>query len=95
MSWADLRKKFGDKANIFLLEALSTEEYTVTKDHNGKPLYFDEPWDHQTYGDFRSFCSSKGNELLEVRCFNFWKWVIPTLISVAALIVSVIAALLN
>lgn len=94
VSWADLREKFGnDAANILLLESLSKELYTVTKGHDGNWLDFDAPWDHHVYGDFRSFCSPKGNELLELRCFNFWKWIIPMVISIASLIVSVIAAL--
>lgn len=35
VSWDELRNKFGrDLANIFLLESLSAELYTVTKDQN-------------------------------------------------------------
>jgi hypothetical protein len=92
ITWGYLRKKYGeDSANPFLLESMSKEFYTVTKDQNGKWIDFDN-WNKAIYDGFRSFCTSKGNELLEKRLFDFWKWIIPTIISVAALIVSVLAA---
>ena len=94
VSWQQLRRRFGeDCANPFLLETLSRELYTVTRGHCREWLSFDASWDKIVYDDFMSFCTPKGSELLEARSFNFWKWVIPTLISVSALIVSVIAAL--
>ncbi len=74
-----------DDANPILLESMSKELYTVTKDQNSKWI---NEWNITIYDSFRSFCTPKGNEMLEKRLFNFWKWIIPTLISVAALIVS-------
>lgn len=93
-TWGQLYKKFGeDAANPYLLESLSTELYTATKGHDGKWLSFDAHWDKIVYDDFRSYCTPKGNELLEKRLFDFWKWVIPTLISVVALCFSFIGLL--
>ncbi|MDU6307304.1 MAG: hypothetical protein E6579_11640 [Clostridium sp.] len=86
VTWGYLRKKYGeDDANSFLLESLSKELYTVTKDQNGEWI---SEWNTAIYDSFRSFCTAKGNEILEKRLFDFWKWIIPTLISVAALVVS-------
>lgn len=91
-SWDNIQKRFGeDTANIFLLESLSKELYTVTQDRSGKWLDFTNE-NPIIYG-FRSFITPKGNELLEQKYFSFWKWAIPTIISVAALIVSIIALL--
>ena len=39
------------------------------------------------------FCTEKGNEYLEKRSYGFWKWALPTIISVLALIVSVFGAI--
>lgn len=93
-SWVQLMKKFGDGiASPSLLESLSKELYTVTKDRDGGWLSFGPDWDRMIYGEFRSYCTPKGNELLEKRSFDFWKWIIPTLISVVALCVSFIGLL--
>lgn len=43
--------------------------------------------------DAKFFCTEKGNEFLEKRSYGFWKWALPTIISVLALIVSVFAAI--
>ena len=93
--WDTLQKKFGsDAANPYLLEALTDELYTVTRDQNGKWISFDQGWDHAIHGSFRSYCTPKGKALLERRSFDFWKFIIPTVISVVALVVSFIAAVL-
>lgn len=92
VSWEQLRSKYGDKAPVSLLVNLDIAEYTVTKDQNGNWIY-DKDKFRSTHGTFRSFCTSKGNELIETRCFNFWKWIIPTIISIVALVVSFIGTL--
>ena len=94
VTWETIWKKFGEEdANSLLLEVFSEELYTITKGHDEEWLAFDDRWDRHVYGDFRSFCTAKGNELLEKRSFDFWKWVIPTIISVIALVVSFISVL--
>lgn len=90
-SWIELQKKFNSAANIFFLESLSREEYTVTKNQIGEWINFNE-YESSRCANFRSYCTAKGNELLESRKFNFWKWTIPTLVSIIALAVSIISA---
>jgi hypothetical protein len=86
ITWGELRKKYGeDNANPFLLETMSKELYTVTKDQKGEWI---NEWNGTIYDSFRSFCTPKGNEILEKRLFDFWKWIIPTLISIVALVIS-------
>ncbi len=93
VTWSKLQKRFGeDLANAFFLTALTKQSYIVTKDENGK--WLSDKYDFSViHLGFRSYSSPKGNELIEKRCFDFWKWTIPIVISVAALIVSVVSAL--
>lgn len=92
ITWGKLQERFGnDVANIFLLETLSRELYTVTQDSTGAWVDFVKYPTRNLNSNYRSFCSPKGNELLERRSFDFWKWIIPTIISIAALIVSFLA----
>jgi len=89
-SWSNIQKRFGeDVANIFLLEQFNKELYTITQDSSGKWIDFSQQT--SVVSGPRSFITPKGNELLEQKCYSFWKWAIPTIISVAALIVSIIA----
>ena len=91
VTWTKLQKKFGeDDANIFLLEALNKELYVVTKNTEGQWIDFNQ---QQFYMDskFVSFATPKANEMIERKCFDFWKWIIPTLISVVALLISILA----
>jgi hypothetical protein len=92
-TWGELIHRFGDATGPFSLEQMSRELYTVTKNQNGEWVVFDDKWDGRSDYLFCSYITPKGNKLIEKRSFDFWKWVIPTLISVAALIVSIIAVL--
>ena len=74
-----------------MLESLTMEKYIVTQNEKGEWVDFDDLGGHLSE-NFRSYCSPRGNELLEKRVFDFWKWVIPTIISTLALIVSVLSA---
>lgn len=91
VSWRCLTEEF-DHADFLLLECLSKTEYTVTKDQNGQWLHPNGDWTY-TDGAFRSYCSPKGNELIQRRCYDFWKWTVPVFISIAALIVSIVGAI--
>lgn len=91
-SWGKIREKYGDDAVSGFLESLSIELYIVTKNEKGAWVDF-EKWNHVILDSFISYSTSKGNELIEKRCFNFWKWVIPTLISIVALAVSFIGVI--
>jgi len=93
VTWNKLAKKFSDDlANPILLISLSKELYIITKNQNGEWISFDNYKD-VICGDFRSFSTPKANEMIERKCFDFWKWIIPTVISVAALIISVLSAI--
>ena len=92
-TWEEIMKKFNKKKEVVgmsLLELFSSELYTVTKDGDGNWIDFSN-WSHHASYDFRSFCSPRGNEFLEQRIFNFWKWTIPTFISIIALIISALS----
>lgn len=93
--WGAIEKRFGeDTANPYLLANLSEELFTVTKNENGNWVNFD-PWNMVSKHSYVSFCTPKGKKLLQDRSFDFWKWVIPTLISVLALAISAITFLLT
>lgn len=88
VSLGTLQKQFGDTADTFVLICLFQELYIVFKDENGNFLNLNRtPW--PTFKpSFRVFITPRGNAFLEERCYNFWRWIIPTLISIAALIIS-------
>lgn len=93
VTWGDIIDRFGERGiGIFALEALTKEGYIATQDCNGSWLTFDT-LDIFRDSKFRSFTLPRGSELLETRSFNFWKWTIPTIISVVALVVSFIGVL--
>ena len=87
-----LRKRFDDEIitpELFTL--LCREDYTVIKDSDnhfvhisdlGKLIYTDELVIYPT---------PKANRMIEQECFDFWKWIIPMIISVAALVISALA----
>ncbi len=84
-----LRNKFGYDSNSFLLQNFIIEFYVIAQDSQGNWINKDE-CPPIIESDFRFYSTSKANELIETRIFNFWKWVIPTLISIVALVVSII-----
>ena len=91
VSWELLQKIHGsNNANIFLLEALNKEHYIVTKNCEGEWIDFS----HEQFSlnsKFISFSTPNANELIERRGYDFWKWITPTLISIVALIISIIS----
>ena len=90
--WDKLYAYYSKDVSPDLLINLSIAGYTVTQDRQGAYLHIDENWPRNVYDDYRSFCSPKGWELLERRCFNFWKWIIPTFFSFGSLVISILAA---
>lgn len=93
VGWGELQRKYKDAADSALLAEFTRELYTVSTDKDGRYLSFGKDWDHVILPGFRSYITPKGLELIETRCFAFWRWVIPTLVSVAALAVSVLGAI--
>ena len=92
-TWGLTMKRFPKDPSIFLLEALTVELYIVTKNERGDWIRFDENFGPHRSNDFVSYSTPKGRELLERMSFDFWKWIVPTLISVAALAISCIGLL--
>lgn len=87
-----LENKFGDTANISFLINLSKEHYVL---FNNGEKWIDADYSAVVSDTMLVFATSKTNEFIEKRCYGFWRWVIPTLISVAALVISVITLLLG
>ena len=88
-----LVNKFGNDISMLLINFVH-EEYVTVEDENGKHITHDKPPYHSSY-QFKYYSTPKGNELVETRVFNFWKWTIPTFISVLSLILSIITFLLS
>ena len=92
ITWSELALLYGDDANFFLLEALSLDLYIVTK--CGDQIVSDFRSENVYNPDcLRAFITPKGRELVERLSFDFWKFVIPLLISFASLIISLQALL--
>ena len=89
----EIEKKYGPHANAFLIQLLMNDEYVVVMRTPYSPLLPEQHEEVLKHPEYKVYCTHKGLALLEQRFFDFWKWVIPTLISIAALIVSVIAAI--
>lgn len=92
ITWSELRLLYGDDANFFLLESLTLELYIVTKCGDQIVSEFN-PGNVYNPDRLRAFITPKGRELVERVSFDFWKFVIPLLISFASLIISLQALL--
>lgn len=93
ITWGELLSKFDDEATHIILILFTREQYIGTRNEKGEWLYFEDdekPWISDD--NFTSFSSPKGNELVERCCFDFWKWIIPTIISIIALAVSALSS---
>lgn len=91
ITWRQLQKRFGDRADDYFLMNLSSAGYTVTQDQNGNWIDYPDSRPLQTDPGFRSFVTDRGRAYLEDRVYSFRRWLIPTLISISALIVSVMS----
>lgn len=92
--WEDIYLRFDFEHETALILSLLTQEgYTYSVDEQGNGLSL--KCGDSTKGTMRSMCTDKGAELIERRMFDFWKWIIPTLISVVALTVSALSLLLR
>lgn len=86
--WSDILKKF-EYANQGMLLIFNSDLYACAYRQNGDPVPFETMKVKEVKG-IRSYCTPKGNQLLEERSFNFWKWTIPTFISLISLLISMI-----
>lgn len=92
-TWGLVMKRFKKDASFELLETLTVELYIVSKNERGDWIVFNGNFGTHRSADFVSYSTPKGRELLERMAFDFWKWIVPTLISVAALAISCIGLL--
>ena len=87
---ADLRTRFGEDQ---ILINLCIADYLVCTHPDGRLTNFknESVWD--TYAEDNFWISPKGRLVLEERFDRLWQWAIPTAISVAALIISILSSI--
>ena len=99
VTWQTILNECKDKeVSIQLLENLTREKYIVTQNECGEWVDFktlEKQLPIHQNSHFKSFATPKGNELIDLRCFNFWKWVIPTVISIISLVISTVSFWIN
>lgn len=85
---SSINRKFGTDGTNMLLINMCMADYLVCTHPDGTHTDFKDgpPWD--SYGDDLFWISPKGRRILEDRFDRLWQWSIPTIISVAALVVS-------
>lgn len=88
-----LLEKFDDDF-LTLLIPLIQEGYILAKNKDGK-YYFYSQEPYFTDIEYTYYTTTKGNELVEKKAFDFWKWIIPTIISIISLVISTITLLLS
>lgn len=84
----DILARFEDDATDMTIINLCLADYLVCTHPDGSMTNYKDgkPW--QSNADDLSWVSPKGKKLLEDHFDRLWQWSIPTIISVAALIVS-------
>lgn len=89
-----LREKFkteDDDVSMTLILFVQ-EGYVVSKDGDGNWCTHNEiPF--RTAYNYTYYISTKGNELIETRQFSFWRWIVPTFISLISLAISTVTLL--
>ncbi|MCI8525757.1 MAG: hypothetical protein HFF17_07520 [Oscillospiraceae bacterium] len=88
----ELQEKFGDAADSMTMINLCISDYLVCTHPDGTMTAFKSMQEWKTYAEDKFWVSPKGKKLLEDRFDRLWQWCIPTLISIAALIVSIMSA---
>lgn len=89
----DIRNQFGGNDVDMTLMNLCITDYLVCQRSDGSLTMFKDKEDWITDGTDSFWISPKGRKVLEDRFDRLWQWAIPTLISVAALIISLISAI--
>ena len=89
-----LLKKFRRYISGQLLINMCIDGYLVAEKPDGTYAEFQQKPYH-TEGSYRYALTAKGRKILDDRFDRLWQWSIPTLISVAALIISIISAILQ
>lgn len=87
-----IRSKFSEYGSALLI-SLVQEDYLLAKDDVGNWCRFDSI-PYRTTESFTYYATPKGKQLIETTCFNFWKWIIPTIISIISLVISIITSIM-
>lgn len=88
-------QKYSDKISVekedigFLLICLTKEGYLLAIKKDGFDTFDAPPYSTTQYTRF--WITPRGKKLLEDQFADFWRFMIPTLISVAALIISAVS----
>lgn len=90
---AQMQKKLGNVADSMSLIHLCITGYLVCKHPDGSLTAFTDKSEWITYAEDNFWISPKGKKVLEDRFDRIWQWAIPTIISIAALIISLLSAL--
>lgn len=86
-----LQKKFKDDADTYILINLCRANYLTAILPDGKYSHFDADDMHIITTRERFWLTPKGRKILDDRFDRLWQWSIPVLISVAALVFSVLS----
>lgn len=84
---ADILERFGDDSGSFPLINLCITDYLVAIKPDGSYTTFKDG-EFSTAYNYRYWVTPKGVEFLDNRFDRMWQWIVPTVISVAALIVA-------
>lgn len=85
----DIRKHFGDDFCNSVLINLCLTDYLIAIKPDGTYTNFKDGKCTTAY-NYKYWVTPKGQEFLDNRFDRLWQWAIPTLISVAALIASLL-----
>lgn len=85
----DIQKKFGESADTMLIVNMCLAHYLIAKRSDNTYTNFKDG-NFVLFNDETFWVSPKGRKILDDRFDRLWQWSIPTIISVAALIISII-----
>lgn len=89
----DLLNKFDKDGLTMLFINLCQADYLICEHPDGSRENYKNSIPYNSEDGDTFWISPKGNKLLEDRFDRLWQWSIPTLISVAALIMSILSAI--
>lgn len=87
-----IQKKFGEDADTKLLINMCIASYLVCIRPDGSYTTFSDSESHVIESTETFWVTPKGRKILDDRFDRFWQWSIPTVISVVALVVSILSA---
>lgn len=90
---ADILERFVKDGGSYVLINLCVTDYLLAIRPDGSYTNFKDG-EYVTSYDYRYWVTPKGQEFLDNRFDRMWQWIVPTVISVLALAVSVLDAIL-